>query len=254
MEAVEFGAGGAGTILLIPGNMMTWHQFDELIPLLATNHHVIAVSADGYDGRTTFTTAEESAQHVEDWLLAHGINTVDLVFGESFGSATAAMLFLRRHIEVHSMILNGPQHMSLGPLNTLISWYIPRNQHRLLNNVAEAKATGHFPWLLKAYTRSSDASLARMFQPMAENISLETLQNAMSEALLLYDAIGSYPPDATARIVVWRGAKEPNMRGALRRLRKVFPALEDHPFPGLGHGEVLLNPGLTAAEIEAFMA
>ena len=90
--------------------------------------------------------------------------------------------------------------------------------------------------------------------PMAENISLETLQNAMSEALLLYDAIGSYPPDATARVAVWRGAKEPNMRGALRRLRKVFPALDDHPFPGLGHGEVLLNPGLTAAEIEAFMA
>lgn len=89
---------------------------------------------------------------------------------------------------------------------------------------------------------------------MAENISLETLKNAMSEALLLYDTIGAFPPDATAHVAVWRGAKEPNMRGALRELRKVFPALEDHPFPGLGHGEVLLNPGLIATEIEAFMA
>ena len=253
MEAVEFGAGGKDTILLIPGNMMTWHQFDELIPLLAANHHVVAVSTDGFDEHTTFTTAQESALHVEDWLLARGINTVDLVFGESFGSAMAAMLFLRRHIEVRAMVLNGPQHMSLGPLNALISWYIPRNQHRLVGNVAEAKATGRFPWLLKAYTRSSDASLARMFQPMAGNISLETLQNAMSEALSLYDTIGSYPPDATARVAVWRGAKEPNMRGALRELRKVFPALEDHPFPGLGHGEILLDPELAAAEIEAFM-
>ena len=254
MEAVEFGAGGTDTILLIPGNMMTWHQFDELIPLLATNHHVIAMSTDGYDGHTTFTTAEESSWHVEDWLLAHSIETIDLVFGESFGSATAAMLFLRRRVKVRSMILNGPQYMGLGPLNALVSWYIPRSQHRLVDNVAEAKATGSFPWLLKAYTRSSDASLARMFQPMAENISLETLQNAMSEALSLYDTIGSYPPDAAAHVAVWRGAKEPNMRDALRELRKVFPALEDHPFPGLGHGEVLLDSGLTAAEIEAFMA
>ena len=254
MEAVEFGTGNACTILLIPGNMMTWHQYDELIPLLAANHHVIAVSVDGFDGHTTFTTAEESALHVEGWLLSHGINTVDLVFGESFGSATAAMMLLRRRVAVRSMILSGPQHMSLGPLNALVSWYIPRNQHRLVRSITKTKMTGRFPWLLKAYTRSSDASLARMFQPMAENISLETLQNAMSEALSLYDTIGSCPPDATARVAVWRGAKEPNMKGALRELRKVFPALEDHPFPGLGHGEILLDPGLAAAEIEAFMA
>jgi pimeloyl-ACP methyl ester carboxylesterase len=150
MEAVEFGRGNARTILLIPGNMMTWHQFDELIPLLAANHHVVAVSTDGFDERTTFTTAKESAWHVEDWLLAHGISTVDLVFGESFGSATAAMMLLRQRVAVHSMILNGPQHMSLGPLNTLVSWCIPRNQHRLVRNVAKTKATGRFPWLLKA--------------------------------------------------------------------------------------------------------
>ena len=108
MEAVEFGVGNVCTILLIPGNMMTWRQFDELTPLLAANHHVIAVSTDGFDGHTAFTTAEESARHVEDWLLAHGICTVDLVFGESFGSATAATMLLRHRVAVRSMILNGP--------------------------------------------------------------------------------------------------------------------------------------------------
>ena len=169
--------------------------------------------------------------HAEDWLLARGINTVDLVFGESFGSATAAMMLLRRRVAVRSMILNGPQHMSPGPLNALLSWCIPRNQHRLVRNVAKTKATGRFPWLLKAYTRSSDASLARMFQPMAGNVSLKTLQNAMSEALSLYDTIGSYPPDATARVAVWRGAKEPNMRGAYASFAGCSPRSRTIPSP-----------------------
>ena len=174
---------------------------------------------------------DQGKARIMDALLAHGINTVDLVFGESFGSATAAMMLLRQRVTAHSMILNGPQHMSLGPLNALVSWYIPRNQHRLVGNVAEARATGRFPWLLKAYTRSSDSSLARMFQPMAENISLETLKNAMSEALLLYDTIGAFPPDATAHVAVWRGAKEPNMRGAYASFAGCSPRSRTIPSP-----------------------
>ena len=32
-----------------------------------------------------------------------------------------------------------------------------------------------------------------------------------------------------------------------------FPNAEDHPFEGLGHGEIIAHPDLMAREIEAFM-
>lgn len=68
MIAHEFGEGKK--ILLIPGNMMSWRQFVNVIPLLEKDHHVIAISTDGYDGtgKTTFTTAEASAETVEEYI------------------------------------------------------------------------------------------------------------------------------------------------------------------------------------------
>ena len=66
MDIHEFGQENREKILLIPGNMMSWRQFRDVIPLLAAEtYRVIAVSTDGYDdtGETTFTTARDSAPH-----------------------------------------------------------------------------------------------------------------------------------------------------------------------------------------------
>jgi len=52
MEAVEFGKANNRKIVLIPGNMMSWRQFENVIPLLARDYHVIAVSTDGYSNLT----------------------------------------------------------------------------------------------------------------------------------------------------------------------------------------------------------
>ena len=107
MEAVEFGKGKRRKIVLIPGNMMSWRQFVNLIPLLETDFHVIAVSTDGYDGtgKTTFTTAETSAEKLELYIGEHLNGRVDLIFGESFGSATAGTLFHRQKVQVDSLFM-----------------------------------------------------------------------------------------------------------------------------------------------------
>ena len=64
MEIKEFGRSDREKIVLIPGCMMCYKQFDTLIPNLSKRYHVIAVSTDGFDGtgKTTFTTAEKSAE------------------------------------------------------------------------------------------------------------------------------------------------------------------------------------------------
>ena len=50
MEVYEFGKENRCKNLLIPGNMMCWKQYEPVIPLLAQQYHVIAISTDGYDG------------------------------------------------------------------------------------------------------------------------------------------------------------------------------------------------------------
>lgn len=253
MNAVEFGRGNGQKILLIPGNMMCWRQFERVIPLLEKDHHVIAVSTDGYDGtgETTFTTATASARKLERYIRDNLNGSIDLLFGESFGCATAGMLFHRRKVNVGSMILSGPQYMSLGPLNGLLKAIIPRNQYRLYGRIRDRRK---LPWLLRLYTRTDDEKLIGQFSAAPERISLETLKNAMDEALKLYGAIDGFEPDPDARVAIWYGEKEPNMKTAVRKLKRAFPGAQDHPFAGYGHGEIIAHPDVMAEEIRRFLS
>ena len=44
MEVHEFGTDNSIKIVMIPGNMMCWKQFEYVIPLLEQDYHVIAIS------------------------------------------------------------------------------------------------------------------------------------------------------------------------------------------------------------------
>ena len=243
MQAVESGKENTRKIVLIPGNMMSWRQFEHLIPLLEKDYHVIAVSTDGYDGtgETTFTTSEASAEKLEAYIRDNLDGHIELVFGESFGCATAGTLFHRQRVKADSLILNGPQYMSLGIFNGFVTRVIPHNQYRLYSRIQNRK---RLPLLLK---------LIAQFSATPRNITLETLQNCAREGLKLYEEIERYEPDPNAKVGVWYGAKEPNMKKAILKLKRAFPNAEIHPFAGFGHGEIVAHPELMAAEIKGFI-
>ena len=97
MEAVEFGIENDRKIVLIPGNMMSWKQFDKVIPELEKDFHVIAISTDGYDGKSEFATSESSAisleKYIEEKLDAH--NSFSICIGDN----SMDMHLVLRHIQ-----------------------------------------------------------------------------------------------------------------------------------------------------------
>lgn len=166
MTFKEFGKPESPKIVLIPGSMMCWKQFDRVIPLLEKRYCVIAVSTDGFDGtgQTTFTTAEASAKKLADYLAAHHGGHISLVFGESFGCATTVMLFNSKTVQADSMILNGAQYMDFGPLNAVIMRMIPRNQYRFVRKLEQTGRNGKMPLMLKLFTHTSEQNMMDMFQ------------------------------------------------------------------------------------------
>ena len=102
------------------------------------------------------------------------------------------------------------------------------------------------------YTRADDEKLLAQFENVPENISLETLRNCTREALALYKKIDHFKPEPEARVSIWYGAKEPNMKKAVEKLKRAFPNAEERPFEGLGHGEIIAHPDLMAKEIWEF--
>lgn len=252
MEVREFGIKNQKKIMFIPGNMMCWKQFKGVIPFLADSYHVTAVSQDGFDGtgETTYTDSSAMAEKLEGYIRDELGGGIDLVFGESFGSAAAAVLYHRQNVHVGSLIMSGPQYMDLGILNGLLMRVIPVNQYRLCG---KSKNADKLPFLLRMYTRGDSQSLLKQFENVPDNISLVSLQNCMKEALKLYRDIDSFEPDYNAKAAVWYGSEEPNMRTALMKLTRAFPALYIRRFNSFGHGEIISHPEMMAEEIRKFM-
>ena len=241
MEVYEFGKENNYKIVLIPGNMMCWKQFEPVIPLLAQHYHVIAISTDGYDGtgKTIFTTAENTAEKLESYIKERLNGEIELVFGESFGSATAGMLFHRQKVNVKSMIMSGPQYMNIGIFSKLLTVIVPRNQFKLLKRIQSAE---RLPLMLRLYTRGDDAKLLNQFKYAPNNVSLETLKNCVEESLALYKVIDSFTDCPNAKVSIWYGENEPNMKKAIRKLKRAFPSAETHAFASYGHGEIMSHP------------
>lgn len=178
---------------------------------------------------------------------------IGLVFGESFGCATAFELFHDKTVQVDAMIVSGPQYMDFGPLNAFLKSYVPRNQYNLIRKVQAAQETKKLPWMLKLFTRTDDEKLLCQFGALAPNISLETLRNCTAEAFRLYGELEKRKPHSSAKVAIWYGGKEPNMKKAVEKITRAYPNAEDHPFDGFGHGEIMTHPELIAQEIDHFL-
>lgn len=106
----------------------------------------------------------------------------------------------------------------------------------------EAYIKEKLPWMLRVYTRGDDEKLLNQFKYAPNNISLETLKNCVEESLSLYEVIDGFEPWLDAKVSIWYGEKEPNMKKAIKKLKRAFPSAEAHPFAGYGHGEIMSHP------------
>lgn len=94
MEIKRFGNPVEKKIMMLHGNLMCWRQFEDVIPLLEEEFDVYAVSFDGFDGtgKTTYTTAQEQADKLEDYLSQNCDGTLDALYAESLGCGPAVYL------------------------------------------------------------------------------------------------------------------------------------------------------------------
>mgnify|MGYP002106141686 CR=1 FL=1 len=68
-----------------------------------------------------------------------------------------------------------------------------------------------------------------------------------------YHVIDTFAPDPEAKVAIWYGSNEPNMKKAMQKLKRAYPNAQNHPFVGYGHGDIIGHPDVMARDIIAFM-
>lgn len=121
MRFFEFGNPGNPTIMCLPGNFMTHRQFENIVPMLEEEYHVITVSFDGYEetGETVYTTGEDQARKLADFIRNNLGGKIDLVYAKSLGSIAALFLARMEGLQIGGIIVSGAEYMNYGIFNGL---------------------------------------------------------------------------------------------------------------------------------------
>lgn len=235
---------------------MTHRQFEKIVPLLCEEYYVITVSFDGYDetGETVYTTAEEQARKLAEYIRKNLEGKIDLVYAESLGSIPAAFLTQIDDITVGGTILSGAEYMNYGIFNKLaIDLFAPMT-YKLMTKIIRSGEV-KFPAFLKIKMGITDNVFQPMLKQACQDLTLETTKATFWEAVKFYpDYMSAWSPRPDARIACWYGEKEMNMRKAVKYLKRAFPNIIIHPFKGLGHGEIMTHTDILVSEIKDFIS
>lgn len=253
MTFEEFGKENDDVIFLLPGNLMCWAQFRNCIPYLEKKFRVVAVSFDGYDGtgKTTYLSFSEEADKLAEYIMINFGGHIKAVLGESLGCGPALFLHLKPQITVEYLILSGPQYMNYSVFNSFAVRAISNIQYKLI--MMCSRDNFKMPWLLKTITGRNEAAIKVWAESMPKNISVETLMRCASEAVNMYSNLAEIAPIPHAKVVVWYGEHERNMKKAILRLKHLYPNARIHPFAGFGHGEIIEHPVMLLQELEQFL-
>ena len=229
--------------MLLHGNLMCWRQFEDVIPLLEEEFDVYAVSFDGFDGtgETTYTTAQEQADKLEEYLIQNCDGTLDALYAESLGCGPAVYLKASKNIQIRRMILSGPEYLDFGIWNPLILKIMPPKQYQT------AKTKTMPAWALR-FMGQTEAGMQTMLDRIPDHVSLESVYATWKVGLYLYRCMPEPQPDA--EVACWYGQREGHMKKAIEKLRKVYPKLTVRCFPDFGHGDILNHPTLLAEKLK----
>ena len=102
MTIHEFGKENKETIILIHPSVVKWDYFENVIPLLEKNYHLLVPALPGYDfdNDNDFTSVEQIASDLNNWIKAKGFTEIYAVYGCSMGGSVALMVALGQKVRI----------------------------------------------------------------------------------------------------------------------------------------------------------
>lgn len=241
MKVVEVGQENQDIIVLLHGGGLSWWQYQSQMELLCKNYHVVVPILDGHAGSDAdFTSIEDNAKRLLDYIDKTYGGSVLLIAGLSLGGQILLeMLALRKDICQYAIVESAaiiPDKLTAGLVAPLFSMSFP-----LIKKKWFAK--------LQFYYLGMRDDLFEHYYEDTAKLSKQNLI-AFTKASSLYQAKDNLRScSASVRIIV--GDKEPKrvIRSA-NQLNHLLPNSRLEIKSGLAHGQYSINyPELYVKEL-----
>lgn len=242
MDFKYFGKEDAPTLLLIPGLGVSYEIFLPLIDLLQDKFRIIAVQVDGFTiGKyTRFTSIDDQAAQVIDFVKAQLDGRLDCAYGLSLGGKILSRVLERDEITVDHAILDA------APLLPLPKWLEgPLRYYQSVNVWTCYHWAGFWRWVFHSHYFDVLLDECRKVYPYGgRRAVLDGYKSVYTNKL---ESIHG------ADIHFWYGTLEAfAAKPQAEHLKKIYPAVKIVIFPKMNHGQLLVDhPEEVAKRIEA---
>ena len=236
MRIYEYGKQNPECILLIHPSLVTWDYFENVVPLLEKDYHLLIPAVPGYDleDRSQFSSVEEIASELADELLQRGIREVKTIYGCSMGGSIVLRMAADGKLKGRNYIMDG------GITPYQLPWILTRFiALRDFGMMALGKLGGESV-IVKAFssTQYSEEDL-KYVANIFRHCTYKTLWNT-------FDSCNNYTmPKGTlrfsGRVHYWYAEKERKARDwDLKYMKKYVPDTVFKCFAGMDHGDMAL--------------
>ena len=232
MTIHEFGKENGRIIVLIHPSAVMWDYFAYVIPLMEKKYHLIIPALPGYDAdvKGDYTSVEEIAAELADWLSDQGYSEIACMYGCSMGGSVVIRFLADNRIRVQAAVIDGG----------ITPYQLPRAVTRLIAvrdffMVSMGKAGG-LKLLEKAFSTDEYSEedlkyVARVLQ----FVSVKTIWRTF-ESCNNYKMPEPVYTDCS-RIEYWFSQmEEKDRKWDIRYMRKHFPQTKFRRLSGVGHG------------------
>lgn len=234
MRYIEYGNDHHDTIILLHGGGLSWWNYEDTANAFQNDYHIILPILDGHAGSDkAFTTIEDNASEIIEYIDAHCGGSVLLIGGLSLGGQILLeMLSQRKDICQYAVVesaLVRPSKLTYSMIKPAFGSCYGLIKHKWFSGL-QFKSLKIKSDLFEHYFRDTCAIPKKDMIAFLQANSLYSLKESIREC--------------TAKVHIYIGEKETgSIRKSAEDIHSALPQSTLQVLPKLYHGEFSINHG-----------
>ena len=234
MRCIEYGNDHHDTIILLHGGGLSWWNYEDTANALQNDYHIILPILDGHAGSDkAFTTMEDNASEIIEYIDAHYGGSVLLIGGLSLGGQILLeMLSQRKDICQYAVVesaLVRPSKLTYSMIKPAFGSCYGLIKHKWFSGL-QFKSLKIKSDLFEHYFRDTCAISKKDMIAFLQANSVYSLKESIREC--------------NAKVHIYIGEKETgSIRKSAEDIHSALPQSTLQVLPKLYHGEFSINRG-----------
>ncbi len=224
-------------IVMLPGSFCQSISLAYLYERLMTDYCIILPEYNGHYANSTFTTRQNEAKEIADYLQEHNINHIKMLYGQSMGAEVTMELLGQleeQHIAVDHCFLDGAPCIKLSPLYKKVMYL----KFKTMIGIIKKKGVDYVlnGKMIKKFSNGDTESLRPMLEALAATAPILTKESIKNETECCYTFdFPAFDETVQKRMQFLYGNEEKAYKRCFEGVKKAYPMAEYTIVEGYGH-------------------